>query len=202
MKTFSNVNQLWDYFSNCIVCGESRKIDLSLGPDIIFKLIEWTKVNNLLKIKFSFNKKKNEELILKVDCDNNQWSANFADSSIEEFVSQYLSDLYYYIHSDCTYCNCHYSNSSDIELTDESTIDSNSIGVETEGISLLNESSFFDLQFDYTINKVIISNSSLEDKKSFQSNKKQQQVSLPLIDFDFSNKEKVISKIGTILSFK
>ncbi len=60
MKTFNNVQELWDYCSFCPICTRNcREVIVSVGPDGVFILISSQKKDNNLYLQCTYKNKRN-----------------------------------------------------------------------------------------------------------------------------------------------
>lgn len=208
MKYFSNINELWSYCGICPVCSNDKKIYLNLGPDIYFKLLDFDKIKDILKIKFETNTfgKKSPIFKWEINCSNNTYEASCdADydnifvkekpKSIRDLINHIkpIHSLYFYLFSKCDICGS-YINTSDVEIKNDYSMDIKSFSLEKEGIYLRETLQKYLITIDYYQN-----NMNLEELDNNQAGTKNKQINLPYFSLDFSNQEKLISKINTIL---
>lgn len=222
MKKFSNLNELWDYCSKCLVCNSNRVVQLSIGPDTNVKLVEYKKYNNILNIDFDnyieyedddlasehiddfFKYKiKRSNFLLRLDCSSNAASLISEDKIIIDSLINNIDNIYFYLFAQCKNCES-YVNTSDIVCLENKNIDIDSIFIETEGFHILKENEGFYIFIDYTdpaYNTGVMYLNSI--KKNNNSIIQQNMgVKLPIINFNYSNSSEVIKKINNILSFK
>lgn len=224
MKKFSNLNELWDYCSECLVCKSDRKVQLSIGPDTDIKLVKYKKYNNILNISFNHieyeddylspedvddylkTKIKDNNFILQIDCSKNTTSLVSEDQIFIHSLMNDIDNIYFYLFAECKKCES-YINTSDIICLKNKNIESDSISIETEGFYILKDNKGFYIFVDHKdstygsgamrINNVIKNidlNTSITHKNVC--------LKLPILDWNYSNPSEVINKINNILSFK
>ena len=220
MKQFNTVQELWSYCLYCPICKDTcREIDISVSPDRYFKLISFKKQDNFLHIFCTSRQKKRDvyKINYHINCQNNKFAVDVfeiietdpqemnADTSLDEEEKFRLRErasrayFYFYINSSCRKCGYTYTNSVDLETNAaEKTVFN--IGVEREGIFVLLPNDKYHLTMSYDNGTTLINkceldpyNNELRDVgKTFEC---------PVINFDFSNLEKVVNKIKTIITF-
>jgi hypothetical protein len=205
MKNFNTINQLWDNLLICPFCNKERKVELSIGPDGVFNLITWDKSKNIITIVFSIS----IESVLytstwKIDCNSNKFGINTKSMGSEltsSLPSSEYSNLYFYLYSECNNCNNSFSNTSDLSISSKEYLKIDNIGIEREGwfIKKPEHQQYYALVADYQYDKMYFNN--VEMFKGIIK-KKSKEISLPLLELDFSNHEKLLNKIGTMLLFK
>lgn len=202
MKILNTVENLWDYCLFCPICQKKiREITISVGPDEVFELTSFEKNENSLILNCS-TKIRNNIYYCRYDinCNSNkfQFSVLGASTLPTELAINRASSpyFYFYIYSNCTECGLSYLNSNDLELDllDDKVVN---IGLEREGIHILNQNGNFLISISYGSNNMLISRVLLED--GIYVNGKPS--TFPIADFDFSNPGRVINKIKTMLLF-
>jgi len=208
MKKFDNVEDLWQYMSRCPLCqSPNRSVEVSVGPDEEYSLIKFDKDGYNFVITSSLRSrvfKCRYDVVYHIDCLNNtyEFKAYYPDS--EEKVdlpvlvkgNSAFNIFFFYLQSSCKDCSNTGVYSSDIELING--IVSN-IMLEREDIYLLSEERKYRICYLHDEEKVKIAKCWYE-KDTLQYSKKRFIQSLPF-DLDFSDINKVLNKIGTLLTF-
>jgi len=220
MKKFETLQLLWNYCTFCPICRTNcRDISISVSPDNIFKLISFKKEDELLKLYCTYRQRKQDkykanyvintltgkfgvevlEMMDSIDSEMN------ADTNLDEEEKYRLrvkvskTYFYFYINGDCKVCNAASINSTDIELNWDGESITN-IGIEREGIFIILPKDKYHLSILYDSNKTLI-NKCLIDKLSYDILDSDKMFECPIINFDFSNLQKVVNKIKTIITF-
>jgi hypothetical protein len=203
MKKYNNIQELWSYCLFCPICQDiTRDMQISVGPDDTFSLSSFEKNNNILTLNcLFFVKKQKYHIKYDINCIDNTFNSDISDPTpSDKYVTKAsLPYFFFYIRSNCRVCDASHTNGTDLELDLSSKIIFN-IGVETDGIYLLKEKNKYHISFEYDRNKMIISRC-YEDKNTGEILDDNKPFNFPIIDFDFSNIEKVINRIKTILTF-
>jgi len=193
MKTFTNLNKMWEYYLFCPLCHGERHIDISVGPDYV-GLSNFKKNKDFLTLKLKFL---NKDINLQINCDKNTFlfTSNDNIKLSEEEINNL--DLFFYINGSCNNINCGdtYLSSMDIEYIDNCM---GLLATERETYILTKCKNKYHLSYNYIENNIEVSLLSLEDGK-FMPRKPS---IIPLINFDFSNQDYVSKKISNILLFK
>lgn len=197
MKPFSTLKDLWEYMLYCPICqGSCRAITMSVGPDDVFSLNNY-KINKTdsIKIDGSFNHQTfKTNLIFHIDCKQNTFTIDI--KAVEDFKSEkgvYKSDkpyFYFYLYSKCHECDSSEANSADLELNflQKKIID---IGVEHEVLYVLEDNSGFKIEYQYDENVVHI----CEYKVLSPT------LTLSSLELDFTDKNKLLNKLKTLVLF-
>lgn len=202
-KIFNNLQELWKYCEKCLICQKGRIVSLSPGPENVFKIDPNSFALNkkeYLNIKFGgelYIKKEKFHISFDIDAYNNIFSFDILltdhltdDDAVYDAKSSYL---YMYINTACKECYCHTSSTTDIELNlNTNTI--SSIGLEQENIYFCHKDKKIEFELDYlteTANILIFS----KDKKKHKSQ------SIPFMEYDFANSDKLLQKLQTIITF-
>jgi hypothetical protein len=208
MKNFETINQLWEYLLVCPFCKKDRKIELSIGPDEVFNFIDWKKSKNVLNITFNtIIESASYVSTWKIDCNTNKFGINTETIHCKHvkltssLPSADYSNLYFYAYSDCKHCNCSFSNTSDLCISKNSYLTIDNILIEREGFYLKKNDNnhYYVLVADYYHDKMYVHSVKMLKGAIKEKNK---EITLPLLDFDFSNHEKMLNKITTILLLK
>jgi hypothetical protein len=199
MKKFSTLQDLLKYMQYCKICNEScRKFYVSTGPDDIFTIKNYHIYGRSFIIVGNCYIKNPKIISFTINCQNNTF-----DFSIKEKDTNYNINfnkankpyLYFYIYSKCYKCDSYESNSSDIEL-DLFRHKLNGIGMEHETLYVLNDDVGFKIEYEYNENIVNISeyNKNVINKKAL--------FALPdSLALDFSDKDKLLNKLKTMILF-
>ena len=207
MKILNTLQDLWQYSLFCPICQEmSRNVTVTVGPDFVFELESFAKIDNNLQLICTF--KRSRKIKYKVEYNintlTNQFEVQVTDIPTDdnedttEMAKAGRAYFYFYVHGDCPKCNASHCNSSDIELNMTKKLITN-IGIERAGTYLLNHKDKYHITTAYDSDIMMISKCStndagelLEDDKIFEC---------PIVNFDFSKPERVIEKIKTLMIF-
>lgn len=203
MKALETVQKLWSHCLFCPICQDvTRDIHVDVGPDDAFTISKFEKNNHILTLHCSFRAfKKKHSVKYHINCLDNSFTTDIGESisdsePVERAARPYF---YFYIQGDCKKCNSSHTNGTDLELDMLNSVVTH-IGIEREGIYLLNEKSKFHITLAHDTNEMLISKC-FEDESTGQILDDNKPFNLPIIDFDFSNQKKVINKIRTLLVF-
>lgn len=186
----------------------TRDISITVGPDYVFELESFDKVNNTLQLScvFKRSRKAKYKVEYTINTLTNIFNVSVTDLPVEpedgkdadETVKVSKAYFYFYIHGNCPECNSSHCNSSDIELNMTKNIVSN-IGIERDGTYLLKHKDKYHITTAYDselmmITKCFINDAGdlIEDDKIFEC---------PIVNFDFSKPERTIEKIKTLMIF-
>lgn len=194
MKLFNTLQELWDYSLYCPICQNNfREIDMEVGPDTDMRLDSYSKSSDMLEIQASFISRRVQRSIkFNVNCVSNDFKSSTDYSSSPYF--------YFYICADCKKCNASWTNGADIEFN---WLDNkiHNIGLERECIHLLEYEKKYQILFDYSQNLLCIEKCTISDKGTPIFIPGTPGFTVPLIDLDFTNQDKLYNKIRTILTF-
>jgi hypothetical protein len=211
MKILNTIQKLWNYCLFCPICQDScRTIRISVGPDRTFEFLSFKKGEHILDVsclyKKNFYKYQVDYLI---DCDNNIFKVNvfevpnidarFHNPEKVRDVASLIKEAYFFFHieSDCVVCGCSQTHGLDLEFdTIEKTI--SNIGLERESIFLMKNTDKFHITLIYDSNIMLVSRL-IKSEGPIEEDSKA--LELPLVNFDFTNIDKVISKIKTFILF-
>lgn len=221
MKEFNTLQELWSYCLFCPICRDvCRDIIITIGPDTKFQLISFKKKDHILYLYCTYKQKKivKYNINFEINTINNTYrveALDIVDTSIDDDMTAdrnleeeeknrqryWVTNLYFFfhIHSDCKKCGIAYVNTADIDLETSKKIISN-FQIEREVIYIFQDRDKYHLTISYDTNKIFISKCSIDevtydiidDDKTFEC---------PIINFDFSNPQKVINKIKTLITF-
>lgn len=202
MKLLNTIQELWSYCLYCPVCKDAiRYMHVSVGPDEAFILKSFKKKNDILQLRCAFRAKKREYKVdYNINCQDNSFEFDISDpESCEVEVSKASTPyFYFYIQSDCKKCLATHVNGTDLEL-DFINKKITNIGIEREGVYLLDQKNKYHITLSYDSQEMIISRCYENDKGIIIDDNKPFQCSI--IDFDFSQPEKVTNKIKMMLLF-
>jgi hypothetical protein len=202
MKALKTVQELWSHCLFCPICQDiTRDVHVEVGPDDAFQLVKFEKNNHILTLHCSFRAfKKKQSVKYHINCLDNSFKVDIGESTPDETPTTAARPyFFFYIQSDCKECNSSHTNGSDLELDMLNSVVSN-IGVEREGIYLLNEKNKFHITLCHDDNEMLISKC-FEDEQTGEILDDNKPFNFPIIEFDFSNQKKVINKIRTLLVF-
>lgn len=201
MKILNTVQELWDYCLFCPVCQEDcRKMTVSVGPDDTFEVITFEKSESTLTLNCLMKKRRVCKYI--INCADNTFRVFYSNQN-QEVLTEKSNAVYFYFYlsSNCQQCHKSYTNSNDLELDVQNYLVCN-VGIEREGIQLITQSNGFHITkfnyFDSSKNEMLISRCLKQDGELMVEDKF---IRLPSVDLDFSNPEKVVNKILTLLTF-
>jgi hypothetical protein len=201
VKLFNNVQELWNYCSFCPICQNNREISVSVGPDAVFTLNSFSKLNSILELQCEYNKRRNIYSVeYKIDCNSNQFEisvTNVREGDPETrlaFPKVEKAYFYFYIQSSCQQCNCSTAHGTDLELDVLERKVSN-IALERETFRFLNEQDKFHISIIHDQNVMLVSRCYGFDREDEKS------ISLPIVKLDLSNQSQVINKIKTLILF-
>lgn len=222
MKTFETLQDLWFYCQQCPICrAPTRSIEISVAPDNIFKLISFRKEGNYLKLFCIYHQRKSAKYKINytIDTTTGKYSVEVlelietpdvemnADTNLDEEEKYRLrvkaskSYFYFYINTNCKDCKVSYASSSDIELSsDGMSLVKEDLSLEREGVYILLPTDKYHLTMLYDANKTLINKCTI-DKNSFEIIDDPSTFEAPVINFDFSNLQKVVNKIKTLITF-
>lgn len=222
MKKFETLQDLWFYCQQCPICRTAvRSIELSVAPESIFKLISFKKEDNYLKLFCMYYQRKSAKYRINyiIDVITGKYSVQVlelidtpdiemnADTNLDEEEKYRLrvkaskTYFYFYINADCKECKVSFASSSDLELSSEKmSLTNTGIGVERETVYVLLPTDKYHLTMLYDTGKTLINKCHI-DKSSFEIIDDSSTFEAPVINFDFSNLQKVVNKIKTLITF-
>lgn len=180
-------------------------MDLSVGPDAVFKLDSFLKIDKLLIMQcryFYKNVGKSYPVEMKIDCHSNTVEAIVGtgyNSSGPNVIPERVDKayFYFYIQGRCEHCHNSAAYSLDIE-TDILKKKVFNIGLEREVFSLVKEEDKFFVTLNHDSDIMRVSrfyetlSGELEDVKSIE---------LPIVNIDCVDQAKTINKIKTLILF-
>lgn len=220
MKTFETLQELWSYCTFCPICrANCRDVSISVAPDNVYKLITFKKEGDLLKLYCTYRQRKQDkykanyiintvtgkfgvEVLEMIDTPDIEMNA---DTNLDEEEKYRLrlkvsrTYFYFYINGDCSACNSASVNSADVELSHDNHMVTN-MGVEREGIFIILPKDRYHLSILYDSNKTLI-NKCVIDKITYDIVDDGKLFECPIVNFDFSNLQKVVNKIKTLITF-
>src|SRR5271170_2962504 len=103
MKSFSNIQELWEYCLFCPICQkENRNIIVSMGPEYNIKVIDHDINNGILEISCTY--KYIYPINFKFNCVDNTFVHLTQDNKIANEILQ--ESVYLYIQGICKKCKC------------------------------------------------------------------------------------------------
>lgn len=203
MKIFNTLQKLWSYDLYCPICGDiCREISVVCGPDGIWKTLQTTKLDNVLKLETELTHKKEKcNVSFFIDCVTNKFEY-YISTDCEAFCyaeKAKNSDLFFHLESDCKRCLGSWTISNDVNLNFSTKM--------VENFSLEGEEVWFDDKFiiNYNYMKNVMTIDKVIQKKKlsgdFIDSSMGKPLPLPIVEFDFKNKKKTLNKIKTMLVF-
>lgn len=203
MKAFNTLQELWDYCSYCPICQKSgRDMIISVGPDDVFSLIDFSKDDNFMHLHCRYTNKNNSYAVnYNIDCRDNTFNVSVADLQMM-MPDTRLSPIkvkrayfYFYMQSKCYDCMAAYTYSSDLEL-DMLNNNVSNIGLERESIYLLKVDDQWHISLFYETDIMHVSKyvgvDIIEEVNPIR---------LPLMKLDWSDQAKVVERIRTLSLF-
>lgn len=203
MKLFNTLQELWDHCAFCPIClRKCREVLISVGPDDEFTLLSTKKSNEALHIKCSFkNKTDLYSIIYQINCLDNSYTVDIKylcprDSTAEmPTQAPEISEPYFFffIESFCNECICANSHSIDLEFN---TLDRKiyNLKLDREDFSLKSEKDSMLITLSYGKNMLVVN---MADR----NNTPLPFIKLPMINLDFSDQDKAIDRIKTLILF-
>lgn len=188
------MEELWKYCEVCTICHKTREIKVSAGPDEVWGINFINKKINSLVIDGSLHlNKKNYLVSININCTTNKFTFSFiseteAIHSVEKAAKPYL---YFYINASCL-DSCHITSTVDMELDFNNSIITN-FELEDESVYLRDNEDLYAFYIDYVRQNVDIKIHVPGNRKDIKN--------VPFINYDFSEKEKLIQRIKTIITF-
>lgn len=203
MKILNTLQELWAYCLYCPLCQDVvRDLQVSLGPPEVSKILSVKRINHNLYIDCSltiYNRKYHTKVIINLL--NNSFQANYSEPEKAVPSVDKASSAHFFLHiqSVCRHCDATTTNSSDMEM-DLSGNHIHNIGVTREGIYLLDQKDKYHVTLCYDNSNMLISKCFVDEALGglVDDNKV---ITLPLVEFDFSQPKKVVHRIKTLLVF-
>lgn len=206
MKNFNTLQELWDYCLYCPVCQRNcRQIHISVGPDHIFILVDFDKVNSILHLQCTSKTNYSYLVRYKIDCQNNTFNSEITNSVFLSSAHIKPEHFFFFLEGICNECNCSSVHSFDLDLD----IDSkkfNDIGLEMENFCLLKAPDKFRiniiydlLQDEMLVSKIITTENDPQAEMEWIEG--HNSIELPVIKLDFSDQVKLSNKIKTLILF-
>lgn len=201
MKILNTIQELWEHCLYCPICKEScREMSVSVGPNETFKIISFKKKNELLHLTCKLFCQKLKYIVhYTVNCNDNSFDVKFSalEDSLSDANNILSSYFYFYVQGSCKKCNCSSAHSSDLKLDMENK-KIVTIGLDREGVYLLDRDDSFHVDLQYDVNKTFISKCIKERNGEI--------VDYPghmydLIKVNFMEPDRAINKIKIFLTF-
>lgn len=203
MKKFKSVQEVWSYCLFCPLCRDVvRDIGVSLHPHETLHYLSHKKKDHILELKCErIAGGRKYTTTYYIDCLRNTFTLS-VEKDVPHKSEAPLPMAYYFVYmtlmANCSKCNCTYTNSADLELDlIKKTI--LNIGVELEGIYLLEDKSKYHLTFQHNTESILVSRIFETEEGGFVDDNKT--VSFPMTHFDFSKPKKVLNRLKTLLVF-
>jgi hypothetical protein len=211
MKLFNSIRELWDYCLFCPLCQNStRGVSISVGPEPVISLTDYIEPDQnielrcLYKYKLSKYKLSNYKITFTIDLDTNRFETNIHKVDIPEPAKAYYGRtskpyFYFYVQGHCYQCGLSSTYSTDLELDILNRKISN-IGLEADSFVIADGNHRLVIETYYDTNTMSVHLDKLplsdggftDDKKAIQ---------LPMRKLDFSDKDKLIHRIQTMITF-
>jgi hypothetical protein len=201
MKSFANIQELWEFCELCPMCQkQSRTIHISAGPEHIWDVVRFSYQNDSIIIFCTYKYKQKRYFVdlklsnLEKTFDLKFRSKSFAPLKEEIILHLKETDLCFDIQSDCK--NCQYSTaaSESIEL-DIKNGKFGSLRLEREKFLLEREKDKYLVTFWHGDNTMRVA------KWNSQTFEEGKEIKLPLTTLDLTNQAKVIDKLKTYILF-
>jgi hypothetical protein len=199
-----NVQDLWAYCMYCPVCQDMCRevmVDILLRGDLNY-MFDVEKKDQFLTLKWP-SKRKDRLLEPKraskhgapityvIDCMKNTFEIDSENPAA-------LNNPTFYLQGTCYGCNDSVAYGADMEM-DVETGTIPDIGLEAESIELADDNHDYSITIDYHRDEMLIS--VYDPKYDGDSDQTPKQTALPIIKLDYSDKQKVIQKLSTLLLF-
>lgn len=206
MKSFNTIQELWDYCKYCPICTRNcRQIEVSVGPDLSFILINHQKEDNNLILQCTYKKSDHiYNIDYNINCVDNTFQVgeprlvqlgNNSTLNPEQVKRAYF---YFFIEGVCGECDCTTTSGVDLEFdVEDGTI--SSIELERENFYLFETDEKYHLTVIHDRNSILISRLHLNKDMGYSESSKP--IELPMFKLDFSDQAKTIKKIKTLILF-
>lgn len=209
---FKNVKELIAYCKLCPVCNNERNFIINVGPDDpgqsstdVIKLNEFRLEDEFLILDVDVRILSSKyKITFKINTIDNTFLTTIPQavplSSYEEATTgAKKAGMYFAIYSSCEsdHASAH-SLEMNLDLIKRRI--TSDIGMDEEGRALfVGENSMFYLEYFYEKDTITLSKCAVEDQNNPVRWGKE--ITLPMANFDFSNKEKLIFKLKTLMLF-
>lgn len=209
---FNNIKGLIDYCKLCEICGGARELQFTVGPDDpghsdtdLIRLKDFKFEENFLTLDVSVKILESKyKIIFKINALDNTFTATIPQAEVLDMYERASTratrpEMYFSIYSACP--NNHASSQSlDMNFNLLKKRITPEIGMSEEmRLLVLDDNSMFCVEYFYNEDKILLSKCKVEDE-NFPV-KWGKEVALPMTTFDFSNKEKLTSKLKTLMLF-
>ena len=200
MKLFNTIQELWDHCTFCPICKDNcREMQLSVGPTDISRLLSYTKKDHLLHIKSRLHLNKQGYFVnYIVNCTDNTFDIKISSpEDLNTTDNDKGAYFYFVIKSDCKKCNYSYCNSVNLifDLYNQKIVN---IGIEKEGVYLIDNADSIHVLLDYNYKRTIIHKCI---KYHGEIKDLPDAVICPLLKLDMKDSDKAINKIKTFIIF-
>lgn len=227
MKTFDSIKTLLEYCQTCPSCKESRKIEISIGPDEYFKMIDWIDIKYQSKIqiecKYVYHNKKSlpdnyntldlqSKIIMMptfikrhkakflINCIDNTYEVSLPETEAYEIEEIFFSlNQKHFMFFIHANCACLSSvDTLDLEFDPDLRTIFN-IGIEQESFYLTRTSDKFHVSFHHDDDKMQITRMEVTDENELIDNS--DVIKLPAIKLNFDDEQATVDKIRLMLTF-
>lgn len=205
MKLFNTLQELWDHCAFCPIClRKCREVLISVGPDDEFTLLSTKKSNEALHIKCSFkNKTDLYSIIYQINCLDNSYTVDIKylcprDSTADViYQGQKILEPYFFffIEGVCNECLCANSHSVDFELSILDKKISN-LKLDREDFLLSSKKGSNSMLITLSYGKNILAVNMADNNSTPLPT-----IKLPMINLDFSDQDKAMDRIKTLILF-
>ena|ERR1700678_3763269 len=196
MKTFNNIQELWDYCLFCPICRENcRDIKVSVGPDMVFIMNSHEKTETMLNFCCNYKSESYTYTVdYKINCIDNTFimTVPVAKPNNETYLKASEEYFYFYIQGICKNCNSTAAYGNDLELN-VLTKKVTNIKLDLEAFSFYTGtySNMFSLEIDHIENVIWVACLPGDGKYT----------QLPLFELDFIDQNRTVEKIKTYILF-
>jgi len=198
MKSFGNLQEVWDYCTFCPVCQKNiREISVSVGPDRFWNLMSFEKSKDILLTTCTYRYKQNRYFLnYSFNCIDNTFLLESDNADLKEGTLEKAKEAYFYFYIDgvCPDCECSAAATSDLELDMQAGIITN-MQLDREKFFLLQEKDKFHVTLAHSSNVMRVSKYNAE---TFEEDK---EIELPIFNLDLTNQAKTVLKIKTLILF-
>lgn len=197
---FNNLNELIKYLKHCPICNGSRTIDISPDDSFVgrgYSLYAPYLYDNYL-VLVSRKSTRQTLPIIKINLKTNSIYLLEVDGClpIKSFLNKW-SNAILSIDCDCKECDKSFSNSNDMYL-DFQSMTIKDLDIAREGYDIYFEGQTYQVTINYFSDYMLVSKYNKVGNVDVLS---MEEVQLPIINIDFSDVSKVVSRIKTLLTF-
>jgi len=193
------LQQLWEYCQFCPICQKPcRDVVVSVGPDDNFRMIDYSKQDNLLHIRcdYYFEDTAQTEVTYIINCDTHKYELQMLDEGMPE--TQF--PFYFYLNANCD-CNNASISSIDIEIKwAEATCQIyERFLIDQEDIYLITGQEGYHITLRSNQSRMVVSKLIFSRTGGLIDDGVEQ--TYPFVNFDYTDIDKSIHKLKTIILF-